>query len=151
MYQLPTFNLVCSIWRYTTWQVGWGTSQGDTDWPPALPADLADVECNLAWGRRVSSQQGLNNYPSSTLLLSLLLPPLTDIRDSSSYYLGDVVEVPQGSGRVYLVADVDDIGKGFANEHRAASLLKFGFCDSCVDSSSPDVRYWGVQWPGPIP
>jgi hypothetical protein len=55
--------------------------------------------------------------------MSLLLPPLSDVRgpqDSSGFT--DVVEVPAGSGRYYGVAAVDDIGKGYSNEHRTASL-----------------------------
>lgn len=58
------------------------------------------------------------------ICMCLLLPPITDIRgmqDVSGFV--DVVEVPQGTGRWYGVAVVDDVGKGYPNEHRTALLL----------------------------
>lgn len=63
----------------------------------------------------------------------LLLPPLTDIQDCFNAGGPDTVEAPAGSGRFYLVDMVDDLGKGFANEHRFALMEKTG------------------TWPSPIP
>jgi len=59
--------------------------------------------------------------------MTILLPPLTDIRDSFSTAAGSsrpIVEVPAGSKRYYGVTFVDDIGKGFPNEHRFACIIK---------------------------
>jgi hypothetical protein len=69
--------------------------------------------------------------------MQLLLPPLTDIRDNLCLTGSDAVEVPLGSGRWYLVVFVDDFGKGFANEHRGAMIVK-------PPSGAP-------LWPSPIP
>lgn len=57
--------------------------------------------------------------------MSLLLPPLTDVRDAANNPgWADLLEVPSGSGRWYLAAYVDDVAKGFANEHRLVKLFK---------------------------
>jgi hypothetical protein len=58
----------------------------------------------------------------------------TDIRDLNTATGYDIVEVPAGTGRLYLVEQVDDVGKGFLNEHRCATLSKGLF-----------------TWPSPIP
>jgi hypothetical protein len=105
-YVLPTFNLSVSIWTNATY--------------PG-PARLVTVG-NLAWGRRV-------NVASMSTIgaeqgLTLLLPKLTDVRSSNMPSGPDLVECPTGSGRFYEVAFVDDIGKGFSNEHRAAVLAQ---------------------------
>jgi hypothetical protein len=63
----------------------------------------------------------------------LLVPAGTDLRDNHNLTGSDVVVVPAGSGRGYFVDQVDDLGKGFANEHRFALLSKAG------------------AWPTPIP
>lgn len=121
MFTLPTFNLGVNIWR-------WGAIGG----PPTLI-----TVGNLALGHReypgffTGSLSHLSTYTSA---VSLLLPPLTDVRDSSCVGgLADVVEVPAGSGRTYLVLSVEDAGKGFTNEHRVAMLGKM------------------PAWPAPIP
>lgn len=119
-FSLPTFNLSCNIWRATN--------------PIGNPPDNVSV-CNLAWGKRVSTSL-LGGPRVSVVLMTLLLPPGTDIRDASTQALQDLVEVPAGSGRIYIVLGVDDIGKGFANEHRAAVIGK-------------DTTYG--YWPSPIP
>jgi len=91
---------------------------------------LVDVKCNLAWGRRVSHPSigsALNgtdvSFPGT---ITLLLPKETDIRDRFNDGGQDAVECPAGSLRFYSVVYVDDIGKGFDNEHRAAVLEKRG-------------------------
>jgi hypothetical protein len=119
-FSVPTFNLTCNIWR--------GASG-----PPAPPSVVA--ECNLAWGRRVSHfPSGLGVDPASAM--TLLLPVGTDIRSLVCATGSDWVEVPAGTGRFYVVLGVDDVGKGFPNEHRAALLLP-------TDNFGP--------WPSPIP
>lgn len=65
----------------------------------------------------------------------LRLPARTDIRDAKSPFGGDWCECPSGSSRVYRVVFVDDIGGGFANEHRLAIL----------ETST----FWPVPFPSP--
>lgn len=112
MFAPPTFNLPCSIWRASS-----------TDY--AHPDGSATV--NLAWSKRVDA---IGDGTES--LMHLLLPAHTDIRGAWNGQPADVVEVPRGTHRFYQVGYVDDIGKGFANEHRCAVLIQnvfglFGF------------------------
>lgn len=119
-YTLPTFNLTCNIYTTTgTW--------------PATPR-LSSL-CNLALGRRVES----HGFVSGSLNMALLLPAGTDIRAGPvpNPPGNDTVEVPAGSGRTYAVLAVDDIGKGFPNEHRVAILTAVSIATHF--------------WPTPIP
>jgi len=75
---------------------------------------------------------------------SLLVPPLTDIRDSSCGVNQDVIECPADSRRWYSADGVDDIGKGFDNEHRCVTLAKIGWY-------LPWTTYGFTPWPAPIP
>jgi len=75
--------------------------------------------------------------------MTLLCSAGTDIRDH--HCTGnpiDMVEAPAGSGRWYVVYEVDDIAKGFANEYRWAALQKY--TNFPVIANMPD-------WPAPIP
>jgi hypothetical protein len=119
-FSLPTFNLAVKINRHATGLVG--------------PGDVNTVG-NLAWGRRANVPIPATTTSGIITALSpvLLLPAGTDVRDAFCPSNFDFVEVPSGSGRWYGVAYVDDIGKGFANEHRAATLYK------------------AAAWPQPIP
>lgn len=75
----------------------------------------------------------------------LLLPPGTDVRDlNCNQPDNDIVEVPSGSGRWYGVALVDDVGKGFPNEHRYAMIFK-------ISQRVHATLYAGLFWPTPIP
>jgi len=76
--------------------------------------------------------------------MQLLLPALTDVRSGVVAAVPDFVEVPAGSGRWYQVYAVDDIGKGFANEHRIAVIL-------AVSALVNPTAYAGIVWPVPIP
>jgi hypothetical protein len=123
-FSLPTYNLPVSIYTGTTI-------------PPVGPPRVSTVG-NLAWGLRTMPQRLTTNaatvstsFSSATMLL--LLPALTDIRPNGITAVADTVEVPSGSGRYYFVLFVDDIGKGFPNEHRGAMLQQHG------------------TWPVPIP
>lgn len=109
-YTLPTFNLTCRITH------GGGAT--------------VDTVCNLAFSRR-------NKFPALTanvgatpmtmiIPVYILLPAGTDIR--GAWEAGgnrDIIEVVIGSGRKYTVAQVDDAGKGFANEHRVAICYQY--------------------------
>lgn len=120
---LPTFNLVCDIFT------------GATTNPAARR--IQNQPCQL---RAPSMTQivGAGTIIGGTSSIVLLLPPGTDIRDpytTAGSGTFDTVEVIPGSGRVYRVYYVDDIGKGFPNEHRYACLSKVP----------------GFPWPIPIP
>jgi hypothetical protein len=126
-YVLPTFNLTINVWHYATY---FG------NFPTVIPTPDFTVAANLALGRRINQAFNQNMW--------LLLPPLTDIRDGIKNVPltphGDYVEVPAGSGRYYAVLEVDDIGKGFANEHRCA-VIEFN------KTSFPTLP----DWPEPYP
>jgi hypothetical protein len=119
-FTLPTFNLVCNVWRGGN--------------PTSNPPDVVSF-CNLTPNRRVyfpMIEPAIDaRFP--VMFLTLLLPALTDVRMYNVVTGPDVVEVPAGSHRFYQVQQVDDVGKGFANEHRFALILPV------------------VPWPQPIP
>ena len=110
-YILPSFNLQCNIYSYV---VG-----------PVVTPRIALQVCQL---RAPSPNYSGIVQPSAAQFSAMLimLPPGTDIRgiNDGTFNNPDRVEVPAGSGRVYQVQYVDDIGKGFANEHRFATLAK---------------------------
>ena len=114
-FKLPTFNLTCNI------------SAPDVPWVagvPTAPFRLTDQTCQLTFGRRVqvASTGGTTEVGVLTLTMNLLLPKGIDVRGPQDTVSFDMVEVPAASGRWYRVVGVDDIGKGFANEHRSASI-----------------------------
>jgi len=118
-YVLPSFNLLCNIGPSAAGAFLWPCT------PYAGAPRLHNVPCALVAGRRVnvSSTGGTagQGYPITSM--SLLLPPLTDVRSAQSVGgVPDAVEVPAVSGRWYGVFEVDDIGKGWPNEHRSASI-----------------------------
>lgn len=102
---------------------------------------------NLAPGRRnvnpmLGQDGGQNIIPVDSILL---LPKLTDVRDAyCAGHVNDIIEIPTGSGRWYVVYGVDDFGKGFANEHRYAFITKIG-------QWIGGTVYAGLDWPTPIP
>jgi hypothetical protein len=116
MYTLPTFNLVCDVFT---------PAAANVLVPAGAIIREVDLPCNLAWGRRVNvASTGGTMAPGVPLTaVTLLLPKGADVRGPQDITSADVIEVPAGSGRWYGVYAVDDIGKGFANEHRAAVLL----------------------------
>jgi len=133
-FTVPVFPLLCDIWT-----------------GPWLTRSLrhSGVACNLAWGKRGNIGLGsgyIVEDATHQIPMVLLLPKLTDIWDGSGLFgaVADLVECPAGSGRWYGVSNVDDIGKGFANEHRAAVLMKM------YEAIDP-TRLAGLAWPQPIP
>lgn len=114
---LPTFNLNVNVWRHV--------SLPHSD-PPAVTC-MGQLRGPSQTSATVNPTDGLaaGNY--------LLVPKLTDIRDASTPSNSDYVEVPAGSGRFYQVLNVDDIAKGFTNEHRYVIITKL------------------LPWPQPIP
>lgn len=115
-FRLPTFNLVCNISQPPV--------LGTPSVPPG-PYRLYHQTCQLTYGRRVqvASTGGTTDPGVLVLSMNLLLPPLVDVRGPQDVGGFDMVEVPAESGRWYQVIGVDDIGKGFDNEHRTASLF----------------------------
>lgn len=114
---LPTFNLEYNVWH------------GPHN-PHTHPAD-ASGDCQL----RGVNQTSATVNPTADLAAGnyALFPPLEDIRDIHTLNGSDIIEIPKDSERYYLVLNVDDVAKGFTNEHRYAVLTK-----------------WDV-WPVPIP
>lgn len=142
-FRLPSFNLSANVWR------------GNVDCTSAPPAST--VGCNLSPGKRVFQAPALFIPPASTvatlamvpMVMELLVPALTDLRyrgNGAGFF--DSIEVPAGSGRFYACIFVDDIGKGFSNEHRFALLLQpaagLAAWLNVAASSMP-------QWPTPYP
>jgi hypothetical protein len=110
-FQPPTFISLTSLWR--TEGIGGAYGAPDLQF-------LATLSC----GRRVAVE---SSPVIPTQFLSaherfLLCPKLTDIRARWNNVLADIVEFPAGSKRFYGVVDVDDVGKGFANEYRLVVL-----------------------------
>jgi len=130
-FTLPAFNLDVNVFTG----------------PWATKAFRFLVKGNLALGKRVTGQKQ-SGATSTPIYLGysplLLVPPFTDIRDGSCANNPDFVEVPAGSSRFYEVGWVDDIGKGFSNEHRYAEIYK-------VFQGVGGGPFTGVFWPTPIP
>lgn len=111
---IPQFPLTCNVF-----------TGGVISNPPRI-----SPVCNLAWGRRsthngMSAVSGPGAIPFPAMM-DLLVPAGTDLRDKFNSSSWDAVECPAGSGRFYIVVYVDDIGKGFPNEHRCGVLQKVG-------------------------
>lgn len=130
-FSVPTFNLTCGIHTVT---------------PPSNYDLRLQSACNLAMGKRTAWPFGGSAIDSANVgfTAQLLLPALTDVRDSSGGHVADVVEVPIGSGRFYQVQMVDDVGKGFPNEYRFATLAKIWAFGDWIPYNVPN-------WPIPIP
>lgn len=117
-YVIPNFNILCNIWT--------GVVSAIPALAPAGPSRLFHVPCALVHGRRVNAQStggtGAQGYPVQGM--SLLLSKGTDIRGPQQPgQVLDLVECPADTGRYYWVYFVDDIGKGYANEHREAGII----------------------------
>lgn len=127
-YFLPQFNLTANVY---TWVAPF----------TPLGAPRVTIACNLSWGRRsqTASTGGTGDPEGFSACMTLLAPLGSDLRGYACYGdfgKADVVECPAGSGKLYKAIVVDDVGKGFPNEHRAAMLLP--------------TFFYG-NWPTPIP
>jgi len=129
-FSIPEFPLNCGV--YTG--------------PWLAKAYRTDMVCNLAWGKRVSTIA--TGFAGATDLaqtcMTLLLPAGSDVRDVCCNGVNDIIEVPAGSGRWYQVSVVDDIGKGFPNEHRGAVIVK-------IAEPLDPTGFAGLFWPTPVP
>lgn len=110
-YVVPAMPLKCNIWRVS----GVGGTYASPDEP--------NVPCNLSPGRRTFKPQSVPSTTVGHLEMEMLLPALTDVRSNFNGIESDLVECPSGSKRFYDVTFVDDIGKGFANEHRLCLMV----------------------------
>jgi len=128
-FTVPQFPLTCDIY----------------DGPWLSKVFRLSSSCNLGQGRRVQPVEIFENAVPAQYNVTpqLLLPALTDVRDFSAAPQPDVVEVPSGSNRWYAIWAVDDIGKGFPNEHRFAMLYKI------FEGKNP-IDFAGCIWPTPI-
>lgn len=134
-FTLPKFNLDCGIWH------NYLSVDPLPAFPPGTAADEVS-ECQLyEWSRSTVPMAYYVAEPTDikpwwfTLQQSIQvrLPPLTDVRDNQCAESADVIECPIGTGRWYIVTQVDDLHKGFPNEYRLAQC----------------VKAW--TWPTPIP
>lgn len=109
-FRLPTFNLRVNIWHPGT--------------PVTFPPDV-EAFANLTPGRRtIQVPLGSSQTPVEVaLLMESLLPALTDVRNPTVGPTYGHMEIPSGSGRMYFVLAVDDVAKGFPNEHRIAIVV----------------------------
>jgi hypothetical protein len=122
----------------------------------ANPPDVVTVG-NLSPGKRgnvnaspVTTNATLGATVGQGLYMELLCPKLTDIRGCQNAGLECVVECPASSGRFYLVIWVDDVGKGFANEHRLAIMVQ---CNELMVAATTFISIFGnvPPWPSPLP
>jgi hypothetical protein len=133
MYVIPTMPIVCNIW--------WNYTPGGNMY---VVPDVVNASCNLSPGKRTFFYTpSVFTSPVWLCPMELLLPPLTDIR-TTDQLTGQtcVVEVPSGSLRFYQVTFVDDIAKGFANEHRFAILHRFNTQLTFIDVGPVPVSFW---------
>ena len=129
-FTLPTFNLSVDV--YT------GPWLGKV-FRLATPGNLAVSKRTMRQSEDIPAP-GVDQYSPVPILL---VPALTDLRwtlHSPSY---DVLEIPSGSGRWYAVQCVEDIGKGFPNEHRYAEVTQ-------IDQRR-STAFAGCVWPIPMP
>ena len=119
---LPTFNMTCDIY---TFPYNFAAA-------PRIAAQICQLRAPNA-----TSPQMASGLLAFTNAMMLLLPPATDIRDiyCAPINSADAVVIPTGTTCRYQVMWVNDIGKGFPNEHRFAIIAKI--------NTGP--------WPVPIP
>lgn len=130
-YVVPSMPLKCNVWH---------------NYDPAVSAygapDIVGVKCNLTPGKRSFLLYGIpvtiiNSQLFYTFGVEMLFASLADIRPPDDTAWMDYIECPDGSGRFYGVFYVDDIGKGFANEHRFAFCHRVAMATVFVDATIP--------------
>lgn len=144
-YVVPNFPSLCSVWRRSNWI---------TTWPPTVPgADLTGVPCQLRG-------PGHSNLPLLWFGVdcqqeTVLLPPGTDVRmpdlqTSAWPRWPDMIEVPESSGRYYMIVGVADVAKDFPNEYRTALILPTSILEGAYWASY-GLHPWAPPWPTPYP
>lgn len=115
-FRLPTFNLT------------YNASATPFAYPvltiPTPPYRINGAVCQLTYGRRVNvGTTGGTNQPGVVVVANnLLVPAGADIRGFQDTINPDMIEIPVGSGQWYVCYSVNDIAKGFANEHRTGCI-----------------------------
>jgi len=109
-FRLPNFPLFCDVYD----------SAGPFTIPTTTPR-MPNVRCQLRYLKIPQVANGIPWQGQSSILL--LVDPFTDIRMNQPGQLPDWIECPPGTGRWYTVSSVDDIAKGFSNEHRAVAMV----------------------------
>ena len=111
-FRLPKFNLTCSVWN--------NLDPNSLTPPPPLILAFPQI-CQLRFPRGYN----LPDLYLPGLPMGLLLPKLTDVRGATPLQpFPSIVEVPAHSGRFYQALFVDDVAKGFPNEHRIALIVQ---------------------------
>lgn len=133
-FSLPVFNLSAKLWRY-----------------PAVVADPPTVEflCNLAVGRRFIPEGSSTLFFASAIsgVQQLLCPKgqdITGIFNDSDHPYQDCVEVPADSGNFYLVTIVVDVGRGFDNEYRLATIAQLNVSVSSISGNPWEAPLWPI-------
>lgn len=130
-YRPPVFNLTCHVWHNGLA----GSPLVGTVFTPTRPPDLSPT-CQLYFPRYGSGGDFAidASHISITLrragYMALRLPAGTDVRAPWGAPLAadwddlDLIEVPAGSGRLYVATMVDEAHKGFPNEYRIAVIAQ---------------------------
>lgn len=116
---IPNFNLQFDAWT--------ADPQDVPTVPPAGGPRLSGQDCALVYGPRINGSSELTDGETDRVgnWMFLLLPVDSGLRGYENENGADIVEVPQGTGRFYLVRGVDLVGYGWPNEHKCAVLLAF--------------------------
>lgn len=112
----PNFNLLANV------------TTCDVPGVPAIPIGairLPNQPCALVYGKRsANSSSGGTTLPGIPVeTINVLFPKGTDVRGPQDTVSFDMIECPAGTGRWYMCVFLDDIGKGYLNEHRTASVF----------------------------
>ncbi len=143
IYTPPDFNLTCNVWRGEVTQL-------TTEWSFAKPSRSPDLtpDCQLYIQQRGGGFGVAIPYVRNSILISqvnvridLRVPLATPLRyplpnqpDGSGMF--DMVEVPAGSGYLYLVIFVIDMHLGFPNQYRTAVLVPYARIDTPEEADS---------------
>lgn len=137
-FTIPTFPLLCTIYDNTNTAI--------------YNQRLGNVPCNLSPGKRVMLNTGTAGgswipLGGQQMTMELLLPKGTDLHNAINGFFPDVIEVPATSGRFYALLWFDDVGKGFTNEYRLATMV------ACCSATGALVPFLGgiPDWPVPVP
>ncbi len=136
-YHLPNFNLTYYAWKTGNKIELPPDSTGKCQLRFGWQGSVVGATCTV--NRITFTPTGMIGIPTV-----LLFPRGSDLRDSFSSaggpWDGDIVEVPTGSGRYYILWHLEYMYPGFPNEHLAAQTLP---CRSPVPPSPVPPIYQG--------
>lgn len=125
-FRVPTMPLLCNIYN----------GPPPLNFLPRPVPRLANVPCQLRYLKNSHAEASTLGRGASPMLL--LVNAGTDVRMQINGSQMDYVECPAGSRRLYLVDNVDDVAKGFANEYRAVAMTSIG---------SGTLNIWPTPYP----